>query len=76
MIQAGLNLFILGLGTLLHGLAPRLAAPVLYALVLWSFLVEIIGSSTTTNHWLLDTALLSHLGAVPRLAWTRPLSRG
>ena len=69
-MQAGLNvavpaLFILGLGTLLYGLAPRLAAPVLYALVLWSFLVEIIGTSITSNHWLIDTALLSHLGAVP-----------
>jgi polyether ionophore transport system permease protein len=33
--------------------------------VLWSFLVEIIGSSITGNHWLLDTAILTHLGPVP-----------
>jgi ABC-2 type transport system permease protein len=77
MMQAGLNvavpaLFILGLGTLLYGLLPRLAAPVLYALVLWSFLVEIIGSTITSNHWLIDTAVLSHLGPVPAssLDWT------
>jgi len=54
MMQAGLNaavpaLFVLGLGTLLYGLAPRLAAPVLYAAILWSLLVEIIGSSITSN---------------------------
>ena len=70
MLQAGLNvvapsLFVLGLGTLLYGLVPRLAAPVLYVVVLWSFLAEIVGSSITTNKWVLDTALLSHLGPVP-----------
>lgn len=77
MLQAGLNvavpaLFILGAGALLYGLAPRLAVPILYALVLWSFLIEIIGSDITGNHWLLDTALLSHLGPVPAasLDWT------
>lgn len=77
MMQAGLNvavpaLFILGLGTLLYGLAPRLAAPILYTVILWSFLVEIIGSSITSNRWLLDTALLTHLGPVPAtgLHWT------
>ena len=30
-----------------------------------SFVVEMVGSSITTNHWLLDTAVLSHLGPVP-----------
>jgi ABC-2 type transport system permease protein len=77
MLQAGLNvtapaLFVLGVGTLLYGLAPRLAVPILYSLVLWSFVIEIIGSSITTNHWLLDTAVLSDLGPVPAadLDWT------
>ncbi len=70
MVAAGVNiavpaLFVLGVGTLLYGLAPRLAAPALYVLVLWSFLVEVIGTSLTSNHWLLDTAVLSHLGPVP-----------
>ena len=70
MLQAGVNvvvpaLFVLGVGTLLYGLVPRVAVPVLYAVVLWSFVIEIIGSSITTNHWVLDTAVLSHLGPVP-----------
>lgn len=47
-------LFIVGVGTLLYGLVPRLAVPVLYALILWSFLIQIIGSIITINHWLLD----------------------
>lgn len=77
MFQAGLNvavpaLFILGVGTLLYGLVPRLAAPVLYAVILWSFLIQIIGSTITVNHWLADTAVLTHLGPVPAtsLNWT------
>ena len=77
MLQAGVNtaapgLFVLGIGALLFGLLPRLAAPILYGLVLWTFLIEIIGSSITTNHWILDTAVLTHLGPVPAsgLNWT------
>jgi ABC-2 type transport system permease protein len=77
MMQAGLNvavpaLFILGAGTLMYGIAPRLAAPALYSLVLWSFVIEIVGSTITADHWLLDTAVLSHLGPVPAagLDWT------
>ncbi|MDE3069650.1 MAG: hypothetical protein KGJ43_02860, partial [Acidobacteriota bacterium] len=73
MMQADLNpvalaVFVLGLGTLLYGLLPRLAAPILYGVILWSFLVEAVGSSFTSSHLLLDTALLSHLGPVPAAA--------
>lgn len=77
LLEAGVNviapaLFVLGVGTLLFGLVPRFAVPVLYALVLWSFLIEIVGTSITNNRWLLDTAVLSHLGPVPAssLDWT------
>lgn len=70
MLEAGVNvgvpaIFVLGLGTLLLGVLPRLAVPILYTFVLWSFVIEIVGSSVATNHWLLDTAVLSHLGPVP-----------
>jgi ABC-2 type transport system permease protein len=70
MLQAGLNLvapalLVLGLGTLLLGIAPRLAMPLLYALVLWSFLIEVVGTSITSSQWLLDTALFTHVGPVP-----------
>lgn len=49
-----------------------LAAPILYTSILWSFLIEIIGSTSTSNRWLLDTAILTHLGPVPAtsLHWT------
>ena len=77
MLQAGLNvvvpaLFIVGLGTLLFGLVPRLAIPTLYAVVVWSVLVVILGPGVVTNHWVLDTAVLTHIGPVPASAlnWT------
>jgi ABC-2 type transport system permease protein len=77
MLQAGLNVavpavFILGVGSVLFGLLPRLAAPILYGLVLWSFVVEIIGANLTTRQWILDTSVLTHLGPVPASAtnWT------
>ena len=55
----------IGFGTLLLGLLPRHAVPILYTFVLWSFVIEIVGSSVATNHWLLDSAVLTHLGPVP-----------
>lgn len=70
LAQAGANvavpgLFVLGLGTAVYGLAPRLAAPLLYVVVLWTLLVAIIGPSLTSSQWLLDTAVITHLGPVP-----------
>jgi ABC-2 type transport system permease protein len=77
MLQAGLNttvpgLLVLGLGTLLYGLTPRLAAPVLYVLVLWSLLVEIVGTTLTDARWVRDSSVLAHLGPVPAtpLSWS------
>jgi ABC-2 type transport system permease protein len=73
MLQAPLNtampgLVVLGLGALLYGLAPRLVVPVLYAFVMWSFLVEIVGSSVLYAGWLVHTSVLDPLGPVPASA--------
>jgi polyether ionophore transport system permease protein len=70
MIEGGVNaaapaLFVLGVGTLLYGVVPRLAVPVLYAFVLWSFVAELVGSSISTSRLVLDTSVLGHLGPVP-----------
>jgi ABC-2 type transport system permease protein len=70
LVAAGVNivppaLLVLGVGSLLYGLWPRGAVPVTYALVAWSFLVELIGSVVTTNHWLLDASLLHHIAPAP-----------
>jgi len=39
--------------------SPRLAGTVAYALVAWSFLVEIVGARVGASHWLLDTSVLT-----------------
>ncbi len=70
LLAAGVNvipagIFVLGIGTLLHGLAPRLAAPVAYGLVAWSFLVEVVGASLGASRWLLDLSVLHHLARAP-----------
>ena len=70
MLMAGLNLvapgvLVLGIGTLVHGVVPRLAAAAGYAVVAWSFLVEIVGSMVKFNHLLLDTSVIHHIAASP-----------
>jgi ABC-2 type transport system permease protein len=70
MLAAGVNvipagIFVLGTGTLAHGLAPRFASTAAYAVVAWSFLVEIIGASLGASRWLLDTSLLHHIARAP-----------
>jgi putative exporter of polyketide antibiotics len=46
--------FLIGLGALLYGLAPRLAVIALYAVISWSFIITLVASADTT----LNTALL------------------
>jgi ABC-2 type transport system permease protein len=70
LLAAGLNvipagIFVLGIGTMVHGLAPRFAVAVAYGLVAWSFLVEIIGAALGAGSLMLDTSLLHHLARAP-----------
>jgi ABC-2 type transport system permease protein len=69
-VAAGVNiappaLLVVGVGTLLYGLWPRVAVPLTYGVVTWSLLVELVGSVVTTNHWLLDTSVLHHATPAP-----------
>jgi ABC-2 type transport system permease protein len=59
---------VLGVGILLYGLVPRLAVPALNVLIAWSFLVQLVGPTLTTNRWLIDTAVLSHIRPAPAAA--------
>jgi ABC-2 type transport system permease protein len=72
LLAAGLNVvsasvFVLGAGTLVYGLAPRFAVTAAYAIVVWSFLVEIIGASIGASQWLLDLSVLHHIARAPAL---------
>jgi ABC-2 type transport system permease protein len=77
LAQAGLNiappgLFVLGLGAVVFGVAPRLASGIVYAVVAWSLLIEVIASVVQSNRILLDSSVLSHLAPAPAASpnWT------
>jgi ABC-2 type transport system permease protein len=70
LLAAGLNavpaaVFVLGIGTLVHGFAPRITGAIVYGLVAWSFFVEVVGASVGASHWLLDTSILHHIARAP-----------
>lgn len=70
LLEAGLNatvpaIFVLGAGALVLGLRPRLSAPVAYAIVAWSFLVNMVGALIKGNRWLRETSLFAHMALAP-----------
>jgi ABC-2 type transport system permease protein len=70
LLVAGVNmlpvaLFVLGIGTLLQGIAPRFASAGAYAVVAWSFLLELLGSVIHASSWLLDLSVLHHIALAP-----------
>jgi ABC-2 type transport system permease protein len=64
-------LFVLGVGTLLHGLIPRPATTLTYGLVAASFLLEIVGSTAGLPAWLLNLSVMHHVAPAPAVdpAW-------
>lgn len=70
LVAAGLNvvpagLFVLGIGTLVYGVAPRYAASAAYAVVVWSFFAEILGAGLPGSRWLRDLSILHHITRAP-----------
>lgn len=70
MLTAGLNtvppaLLLIGMGTLVHAVVPRATALVVYAVLGWSFLMQILGSFAGIDHWVLDTSILHHSAPAP-----------
>jgi len=74
---AGVNLIppalvIAGLGALSMGWAPRRVSAVVYGVLAWSFLVELLGGVIRANHWILDTSVFHQMAAAPAVPvdWT------
>ncbi len=70
MLNAGVNAmfpaaFIVGVGMLAFGLKPRWTSWAMYAVIGWSFLLEMIGPAVKLNHWVLDTSLVHHIAYSP-----------
>ncbi len=77
VVEAGLNVVppavcILGIGALVFGVWPRAASVATYAVLVWSFLVELVGGIVGLNHWLLDTSVFHQMTAAPAISpdWT------
>ncbi len=77
VLEAGLNLVppalcILGIGVLTIGVWPRGTSIVTYAVLAWSFLIELVGGLVSSNHWLLDTSLFHQMAPAPAVSpdWT------
>lgn len=73
LVEAGINvvppaLFVLGLGALVYGVLGRPAPVIAYAVVTWSFLVQLIAILITTNRFLLDSSVLHHVAPAPATA--------
>ncbi|HVA05401.1 MAG TPA: ABC transporter permease subunit [Acidimicrobiales bacterium] len=73
LLEGGLNtvppaICLLGIGTLVWGVAPRLASSAVYAVLAWSFLVELLAGIVNSNHWLLNTSLFHQMAAAPAVA--------
>jgi ABC-2 type transport system permease protein len=77
LLGAGINLVapalcLVGMAVLVMGFWPRATTLVTYGLLVWSFLVELLGGFFSSNHWLLDTSVFHHITAAPATSpdWT------
>jgi ABC-2 type transport system permease protein len=70
MIQGAVSLMgivalMLGLGTFIYGLWPRVAVPVMVALVAWAYIIDILKGLFHLADWTKKTSLLSYIPANP-----------
>ena len=70
LLEAGLNavppaLIVLGLGSLLFAVWPRRAAAAIYALVVWSLLVDAVAPLSTGTKWLAPASVFHFMARVP-----------
>jgi ABC-2 type transport system permease protein len=77
LIDAGINvvppaLCVLGLGILTFGAVPRAASYVVYGILGWSLIIEVVGGVGSGRRWLLDTSLFHQMAAAPAVHpnWT------
>jgi polyether ionophore transport system permease protein len=73
LLAAGVNVVpaavvVLGVGVLAFGLLPRLVTGATYAVIAWSFLVELLGGLIKADHRVLDTSLFHHMTPSPAVS--------
>jgi ABC-2 type transport system permease protein len=77
LLDAGINvvpaaLCVLGLGILSFGAVPRAVSYVVYGILGWSLIIEVVGGVGSGRRWLLDTSLFHQMAAAPAVHpnWT------
>jgi putative exporter of polyketide antibiotics len=70
LLLGGLNIiapavFLMGLGVLIYGIKPRLTAIFMYAIIVWSFTVDVLSSSLKNAKFLSKTSLFHYVSLVP-----------
>ena len=77
LLEAGINvvppaLCVLGLGILSFGAVPRAVSYVVYGILGWSLIIEVVGGVGSGRRWLLDTSLFHQMAAAPAVHpnWT------
>ena len=77
LLDAGINvvpaaLCVLGLGILSFGAVPRAVSYVVYGILGWSLIIEVVGGVGSGRGWLLDTSLFHQMAAAPAVHpnWT------
>ena len=58
-------LAVLGLGVLVVGVRPRAATAVVYGVLAWSLLIELVGGIGAVSHWVLDASLFHQMASAP-----------
>jgi ABC-2 type transport system permease protein len=61
----GIATFLLGFGTLLYGVFPKIAAMGMYIVLLWSFIIDILRSVLDLNDTLVKSSLFHYISTSP-----------
>lgn len=64
----GTSMFLIGVGTFLYGVLPRLASAFMYAIIAWSFIIDMIGSAVKLDDWVTNSSLLHYISQSPSKA--------
>jgi ABC-2 type transport system permease protein len=64
----GTALLTIGFGTLLYGIAPRIATIGMYAVIIWSFLIDMISSVVKLNDLFAHSSLFHYISISPTAA--------
>lgn len=69
----GTIVLLIGIGVLAYGLLPRFAAIIMYAVIIWAFIVDVLKSLFTLNDWIDKTSLLHYVSFAPTKTpdWTQ-----